>query len=222
MNKEYNLESKLILIDKPIDWTSNDVVQYIKHLYNYKKVGHAGTLDLKATGLLILATNNKTKALNQLLHQDKTYELTLKFHYSSLSYDLDTNEVFVHYEPKITLNEINKAIKYFLDLKQYYQTPPNFSAKKIHGQKAYELARKNITFSLEPKLVQLYNIELISFDDLKQELSLIIDTSSGFYVRSFVNDFAKYLNLHAILIKLNRTRIGNFYLKNSIKIKKLK
>ncbi|MBR4486344.1 pseudouridine synthase [bacterium] len=193
-------------------------MQYIKHLYHYKKVGHAGTLDLKATGLLILGTNNKTKELNQLLNQDKTYELTLKFHYSSLSYDLDTNEVFVHYEPKITLNEIHKAIKYFLDLKQYYQTPPNFSAKKIHGQKAYELARKNITFLLEPKLVKLYNIELISFDNIKQELSLIIDTSSGFYVRSFVNDFAKYLSLHAILIKLNRTRIGNFYLNKSLKI----
>ena len=218
MNQTYNLESKLILVDKPLDWTSNDVVQYIKHLYHYKKVGHAGTLDLKASGLLILATNNKTKILNELLHQDKSYELTLKFHYSSLSYDLDTTEVFIHYEPRINLEQINKTIEYFLNLKEYNQIPPTFSAKKINGKKAYELARKNIAFTLEPKIVKLYKIKFVSFDEIRQELSLIIDTSSGFYVRSFVNDFANYLNTHAILIELKRTRIGKFFLKDSMKI----
>lgn len=216
-----NLEDKIILINKPIDWTSNDVVQFIKHKEHYKKIGHAGTLDPKATGLLILGTNNKTKELTSLLHQDKTYELNMKFHFSSESFDLDTKIVHCYWnERKIIMKDIENAINYFINLNPYLQTPPKYSAIKINGHKAYELARKNKEFIINPKEVKLLKVQLLSFDDTKQELRLLIDCSSGFYVRSFVNDIANFLEVHAILIALKRTRIGSFLLTEAKNIDK--
>ena len=214
-SRPWNEESKILLVDKPYGWTSNDVVRYLKFHVRYKKIGHAGTLDPLATGLLIIGTNKCTKDLNGLLHVDKSYLVTIKFHYASNTFDLDTNQVDCYLnEPPIHKEQLVNALNYFVNLNPYLQVPPKFSAIKINGQKAYELARHNIEFKLEPKQVKLYQYTDLIFDDIKQECTFNIDCSGGFYVRSLVNDLATKLNTHAVLIALRRTKVGSYNLNN--------
>lgn len=221
MNK--NEIDALLLVNKPIDWTSNDVVQFIKSKFNFKKVGHAGTLDPKAEGLMILGINNATKKMSELLHLDKIYDLKIKFHYSSESYDMDQNYInlFLN-EKKIYKKEIFSTINTFLNCVEYWQQPPKYSALKINGIRAYTLARQNVTFKLNSRLVSLYNIWNIDFNEKKQELSLSIHCSSGFYVRSFVNDFAKKMKINGLLVYLKRIKIKDYNLQNSLNILDIK
>ena len=103
--KEWNEQSTILLVDKPYGWTSNDVVRYLKFHHRYKKIGHAGTLDPLATGLLIIGTNHCTKELNDLLHVNKSYLVTIKFHYASNTFDLDTNQVDCYFNEPVTTKE---------------------------------------------------------------------------------------------------------------------
>lgn len=210
-HKAWNEQSTILLVDKPYKWTSNDVVRYLKFHERYKKIGHAGTLDPLATGLLIIGTNKCTKQLNDLLHVNKSYLVTIKFHYASNTFDLDTNQVDCYFhESLISKEQLIKGLNYFVNLHPYLQVPPKFSAIKINGQKAYDLARSNIDFQLEPKPVTLFSYFDLIFDEAKQEVTFMIDCSGGFYVRSLVNDLAIKLNTHAILIGLRRTKVGPY------------
>ena len=210
-HKAWNEQSTILLVDKPYGWTSNDVVRYLKFHERYKKVGHAGTLDPLATGLLIIGTNKCTKQLNDLLHVNKSYLVTIKFHYASDTFDLDTNQVDCYFhELLISKEQLIKALDYFVSLHPYLQIPPKFSAIKINGQKAYDLARSNIDFNLEPKPVTLFSYFDLIFDEAKQECTFMIDCSGGFYVRSLVNDLATKLNTHAVLTGLRRTKVGSY------------
>lgn len=221
--QDKRIESGLMLVNKPLKWTSNDVVQFVKHHFGFKKVGHSGTLDPEASGLLILGINDYTKKLNQIIHFDKTYNVTIKFHYSSETYDQGAKEIFCHFnERKISIIDIEFAIAYFLQLKDYFQTPPKFSALKINGHKAYELARRNINFEIRPRLVKIFNINNFNFNEEKQMLDLSIKCSSGFYVRSFAIDFAAFLNSSAVVVNLTRLSIDNFNLINALSIDEIK
>ena len=209
--KVWNEQSTILLVDKPSTWTSNDVVRYLKFHYHYKKIGHAGTLDPLATGLLIIGTNHCTKDLNNLLHVNKSYLVSIKFHFATNTYDLDTTQVDCYFdEPFINKQQLINALDYFVSLNPYWQIPPKFSAIKINGQKAYDLARNNIEFKLAPKQVYLYKYYDLIFNDAKQELTFKIDCSGGFYVRSLVNDLATKLCTHAVLIGLRRTNVGPY------------
>lgn len=209
--------SNLLLVNKPKHWTSNDVVKKIKNILNLKKIGHAGTLDPLATGLLILGLNEGTKQLNSLLLDNKTYLATIHFNYSTTTYDSEGD--VVNYQPMmLDLVAIKNALDTFLGC-DYYQLPPKYSAIKVNGKKAYELARKNIYFNLEPKLVKLYNYEVIDYSN--NQLIIKIDVSKGFYVRSFAYDLGIKLNNFATLANLVRTKIGDYKLDDALEIKDL-
>lgn len=209
--------TKLILIDKPKHWTSNDVVRKVKQILKVKKVGHGGTLDPLATGLLILGIEEGTKELNNLLHTTKEYEAIIHFNYETATYDSESE--VINYQPKeIKLNELVSALDWF-SIVDYYQVPPKFSAIKVNGNKSYDLARKNIDFELKPKLVKLLNYKIISFTH--NELKIILEVSKGFYIRSFAHDLGIKLNNYANLANLKRTKIGDFSLNDACQIKDL-
>lgn len=209
----------ILNIYKPLNWTSNDVVQKVKKLIKAKKVGHAGTLDPNADGVLILGIDEGTKQLSQLILDDKQYLATIQFNVATDTYDA-TGKIIKTDDKTITLDDINKALESF-KMDPYHQIPPAFSAIKINGKKAYDLARKNIEVKIEPRLVKLLAYQIINYDVTKQELIILINVSKGFYIRSLAVDLATKLNSCAHLAKLTRTKSGNFDIKDSIKIEEL-
>lgn len=217
MNKQLN-NKNIILINKPKHWTSNDVVRKVKNLLKVKKVGHAGTLDPLASGLLILGINDGTKALNNLLTEDKVYVATIHFNYYTDTNDSEGN--ILKYEQKdIFLENVIQAINSFI-LEDYYQYPPKYSAIKINGKKAYELARENKEFEIKPKLVKLFDYKILSFID--KELVIELHVSKGFYIRSFAYDLGIKLDNYANLADLKRTSIGSFSLNDALEISEVK
>lgn len=206
---------KIIVVNKPIGLTSNDVVQIIKKSFNLKKVGHAGTLDPNASGVLILGLNQATKQLSSLILDDKTYIATIQFGYCTDTYDIE-GKVLKETKTKVNLNQINFYMNQIIQQKTINQIPPIYSAIKKDGKKLYEYARNNIDIQIEPRQVKLYCYQIISFNDDTQELIIEIKVSKGFYVRSFANDLGISLNSYATLTKLIRTKSGNYSLDDAI------
>lgn len=206
----------IILIDKPIGLTSNDVVCKIKKVYGYKKVGHAGTLDPQASGLLVIGINRGTKLLANLLFDDKQYEATFTFGIKTNTGDAQ-GKIIKKCQSHVTLTTIKKASKFFLT-NEYYQTPPIFSAKKINGIRAYKLALASKKVKLKPQLVKIKKMKIIKFDAKQQTLKIVINVTKGFYVRSFCNDFAKKLKTIAYVSALRRTKSGKYDLKHALSL----
>lgn len=210
------LEKNILLINKPLNWTSNDVVKKIKSITKQKKVGHAGTLDPLATGLLIIGINSGTKKLNNLLLSQKEYRAEIKFGYSTKTYD---SEGEVTYSIK-NIPKIEQIIQILDDLKkEYLQTPPIYSAIKINGKKSYELARQNKTIELKSRKVELIDYDIIEFNDNVLKLNIIV--SKGFYVRSLAHDLGILTNSAAFLSNLERTQIGDYSLNDAIRIEEI-
>lgn len=203
----------VILIDKPIGLTSNDVVCRIKKVCGYKKVGHAGTLDPQASGLLVIGINHGTKLLTHLLLDDKQYETTFTFGIKTNTGDAQ-GKIIKRCQSHVTLPMIKKVSKFFL-ANAYYQTPPIFSAKKVNGIRAYKLALANKKVKLKPQLVKIKKMKIIKFDAKQQTLKIIIDVTKGFYVRSFCDDLAKKLKTVACVSALRRTKSGKYDLKHA-------
>ena len=207
----------IILVNKPKHWTSNDVVRKVKNILKVKKIGHAGTLDPLATGLLILGVNSGTKQLNDLLTYKKSYIATIHFNYYTSTYDSE-GEVLEYQKKEIQLSDIKKVLDIWMQV-DYFQYPPKFSAIKINGKKAYELARQNVDFEIKPKLVKLLDYKIISFEH--NELIIEIEVTKGFYVRSFAYDLGKKLDNFACLAGLIRNKIGEFKLEEAYDIQDL-
>ncbi|MDE5617539.1 MAG: tRNA pseudouridine(55) synthase TruB [Ureaplasma sp.] len=215
-NTQNNL--KILLVNKPLHWTSNDVIQKIKHKYHIKKIGHAGTLDPLATGLLILGINEGTKEINNLMLKEKVYLANIVFNYET---DTNDNEgkVIAYQKKDIKLDEIIKSINHFKN-EIYEQTPPIYSSVKINGVRAYKLARNNKNnIVINPKIVKLIDYKIISFKN--NELVIELKTSKGFYVRSFARDLGRSLNNFANLTKLVRIQIGEYTINQSYKLEEL-
>ncbi|NPA43928.1 MAG: tRNA pseudouridine(55) synthase TruB [Chlorobi bacterium] len=213
---------KFILIDKDKDWTSFDVVNKIrstlKYHFNVKKikVGHAGTLDPLATGLLIIGTGKKTKELQT--HQDapKEYVTTVKLGATTPSFDLETEEDKTFSTENITEDEIKKVVNSFIGKQK--QVPSSYSAKWINGKRAYESARKGEEVKLEPVDIEIYEMEILNISMPSVELR--IKCSKGTYIRAIARDLGNALNNGAYLTKLRRTKIGDFSVKDAITIDK--
>ncbi|MGZ9414611.1 tRNA pseudouridine(55) synthase TruB [Mycoplasma sp. 5370] len=177
---------------------------------NIKKIGHTGTLDPMATGLLLVATDEDTKLINYLDKSTKTYITTMKFHLDSNTLDIEGKITEINYTKKIELSEIEEKINSFIGC--YMQTPPIFSAKKINGKRAYDLARENKNIVLSKSKVCIEKIKIIEFNYEKQELTFETTVSRGTYIRSLIRDIANKLNTSAIMTSLERTKLSNLTL----------
>lgn len=214
-----NIADKLdaVLIDKPKSWTSFDVVAKIRNLFQAMKVGHSGTLDPFATGLLIILLNKATKLQSEFQNLDKTYIATIKFGWTTRTFDPTAEEENPKSISHLNPNIITKTILEFIG--EYEQIPPMFSAKKVQGERLYKLARNNIKVKLNPNKVTIYDIKI-------EKISLPFTTfevkcSKGTYIRSLANDIGQTLGTGAYLSELRRTRIGTFSVENALKIEEL-
>ncbi len=209
-------EGKVLLIDKPIDWTSFDVVAKIRGLIRIPKVGHAGTLDPLATGLLIICTGKYTKKINEYMNMEKEYTGSFTMGATTPTYDLESEpENFKPYD-HLTIETINALIKEKF-LGELKQIPPMFSAIKKDGQPLYLAARKGIMLEVEPR-----NINIIEFEITNMELPLVnfrIVCTTGTYIRSIAQDIGQALGCGAYLSSLCRTRIGTFLNADAISVK---
>jgi tRNA pseudouridine55 synthase len=206
-------QNKIILVDKPIDLTSADVVYKLKKNLRLKKAGHAGTLDPRATGLLIVCTDKMTKKVNEFMEFEKEYEGTIRIGACTKSYDTETNESEFKDVSHIKEETILSARDSFLG--EIYQIPPMYSALKHKGKPLYKLARKGKIIEREPRRVEIKEFEVKRKDDLHIWFNVVC--SKGTYIRTLAKDFGDRLGVGGYLKSLRRTRIGNFVLDNLYK-----
>ena len=204
-------EGKLLLINKPVNWTSFDVVKKLRNVLKVKKIGHAGTLDPLATGLLLIGTGKFTKKLNELQSLDKTYAGIIEIGKTTPSYDLETD--FNSQSDWDHLNEEDFERVRALFLGNIEQIPPAHSAIKVGGERAYKKARANKEIKLEPRKVHISAFR-ISTHRLP-EVSFEVSCSKGTYIRTLAYDYGRGLGVGAYLKKLVRTSIGEFSLSNA-------
>ncbi len=206
-----NQEGRVILINKELWWTSFDVVKKIRNLLRVKKVGHAGTLDPLATGLLIICAGKKTKQINQFMNLEKEYTGTIILGKTTPSVDLETDFNSEKTIEHIDENQVIQLSQKFIG--QLMQVPPIYSAIKKGGEPLYKKARKGETVIIEPRAVEAKEFEIteINFPEIKFRLVC----SKGFYVRSLVRDFGDDLGVGACMTALERTRIGKFRLEDA-------
>ena len=205
---------EVLLVDKPLTWTSFDVVRKVKNALGIKKIGHAGTLDPLATGLLILCTGRQTKDIDQIQAQEKEYVGTFRLGETTSSFDLETAVDLVRPYAHLTDAEITAAILPFIGTIQ--QTPPLFSAVKIDGQRAYEIARKGLDAEIKSKTVEIKTFELTRI--ALPEVDFRVVCSKGTYVRGLARDLGVALGCGAHLTRLVRTRIGEYRVEDAFSL----
>tara|TARA_B100000676_G_scaffold283190_1_gene309696 strand:+ start:6652 stop:7536 length:885 start_codon:yes stop_codon:yes gene_type:complete len=210
-------ESGILLINKPINWTSNDVIRQIKSKYQFNKIGHAGTLDPLASGILPILINDSTRYFNYFQTFKKSYLAEIKFGMSTSTYDLEGDVEETTDKIPDNLNVIKEKIPNFLG--SIKQVPPVYSAIKKKGKRLYDYARNNEYVELESRIVDVSDIKIINWES--PYLKLVIKCASGFYVRSFAYDFAKSLNSLGVLVKLTRVNYGPFEINDTFDISKI-
>lgn len=204
---------EILAFDKPLHWTSFDLVAKVRYNLCRKlgtkklKVGHSGTLDPLATGVVIVCTGKKTKLIDQLQYDVKEYIATLQLGATTPSFDLEKEIDATYPTAHITRELIDKTIPQFLG--EQWQIPPIFSAVQINGKRAYDFARKGETVELKPKLLKIDEIEVLSFDEQTMQLTIRVVCSKGTYIRALARDIGERLESGAHLIVLRRTRVGN-------------
>jgi tRNA pseudouridine55 synthase len=212
-----NAPDGILLVNKPQWETSHDVIAKIRKFLGIKKVGHAGTLDPMATGLLLVLIGHATKISQRLINLPKCYSGTMKLGVSTDSHDTEGTVTKTCDLKNVTIENITAVAKEFIGEQQ--QIPPMFSAKKINGQKLYNLARKGKIVERKPQLIVVDKFEIVDFHG--DEVKFVIHCSKGTYVRTIANDFGERLQCGAHLIQLCRTNIGNFSLKNALAIEQI-
>lgn len=217
------ISGEVIYIDKPLNWTSFDLVRKIRYKLCRKlnikklKVGHAGTLDPLATGVMIICTGKKTKLIDSFQAQTKEYIATIRLGETTPSFDLETEVDKAYPTDHITESLVNETLLKFIG--EIKQTPPSYSACKINGKRAYELARSGQDVELKPKILVIDAIKLI---DYKLPLITIkVTCSKGTYIRALARDIGLALNSGGHLTALQRTRVGNVTLDKCIHVDKI-
>lgn len=203
-----------ILINKPTGWSSFDVVNKIKKALKIKKIGHSGTLDPFADGLLILVTGKKTKEAGRFQNLPKTYVGTIALGQTTDTLDTEGEITERKPVPPLTSEKIAALLSRFLG--ESLQTPPVYSALKLNGRRAYKLARENRDVELAPRKIHIYALELLDFS--KAELTIRVHCSKGTYVRALARDIAKSLGTVGFLKSLTRTEIGPFSLEEALEV----
>ena len=199
---------------KPVGKTSHDVVAYFRKLLKIKKIGHTGTLDPFAEGVLPICIGNSTRLI-EYLPDDKAYLAFVQLGKATDTYDTEGNVTFES-DKKVTKDDILEALKTFEG--EIEQFPPMYSAIKVAGKKLYEYAREGKVVEVKPRKVTIHKIELKNFDEEKQEAQVYIECSKGTYIRSIANDLGQNLGCGGYLTRLIRTQAGKFLVENSIKM----
>ncbi len=210
------MKANFLLINKPKDWTSHDVVGYIRKSQPKKtKVGHAGTLDPFATGLLIVGVGrDATKRIDEFKNMPKTYIATVKLGSTSDTYDSEGKISLQNSNLKFDKKEVKTVLKSFFGKQK--QIPPMYSAKKINGQKLYDLARKGIEIERKPSEIEIYKIKLLKFDQKNNILKIKTEVSTGTYIRTLAHDIGQKLSCGAYCEELERTKIGKYKVKKAV------
>ena len=201
-------------IYKPQGKTSHDVVAILRRITKIKQIGHTGTLDPFAEGVLPICIGKATRLI-EYLDDDKAYIGTVQLGKSTTTYDTEGDVINVS-DKKVTLQEIQEALPKFRG--EIQQLPPIYSAIKINGKKLYEYARKGEEVKIEPRGVNIYKLEIVDFDEEKQTVDLHIECSKGTYIRSIANDLGEALGCYGHLIKLVRIKAGKFGINEAIKL----
>ena len=207
------VEGEILAFDKPLHWTSFDVVAKVRRVLcrclgqKKLKVGHSGTLDPLATGVVIVCTGKKTKMIEQLQYDTKEYVATMQLGATTPSYDMEHPIDKTFPTAHITRTLIDQTIPQFVG--EQWQIPPMYSAVSINGKRAYEIARKGGTVELKPKLLVIDEIEVLSFDAEKMLLTIRVVCSKGTYIRALARDIGEQLQSGAYLTALRRTKVGN-------------
>lgn len=210
--------SGILLVDKPPEWTSHDVVNFVRVRFNVPKVGHCGTLDPAATGLLVVVLGHATKISRLLSDSDKTYEGTVLFGIETDSQDMEGEITAGNDCSSLTPEIIEKEFAKFVGEQE--QIPPMISAVKKDGKPLYKLARKGKTVQREPKKITIHSLELKKI--YLPYADFVVSCSKGTYVRTLCSDVGKNLGCGAILCSLRRTKSGNFKLKDAVNIETMK
>ena len=217
-------KGEVLLIDKALDWTSFDVVKSLKLFLKFNfgikkiKIGHAGTLDPKATGLVIVCTGKKTKEIDSYQAREKEYTGTFRLGQTTPSYDSETEPDAEFPTDHIHENMLREATRKFLG--EIFQVPPIYSAVKIEGKKAYDYARRNEEVKMRKRLVEIFE-----FDITRVEMPFVdfrVRCSKGTYIRSLAWDFGRALNSGAYLVALRRTAIGEFRVEEALDVQAFK
>lgn len=214
---ESNPEGEILLLDKALDWTSFDVVKRIRWSFNIAKVGHAGTLDPKATGLLVVCTGKKTKEIDRFIGLEKEYEGAFELGVRTPSFDSETEATELLPYQGINRTEVERIAKEFVGT--YNQIPPMYSAVKHNGKPLYKFARKGKVVERKSKDVQVLEFEIVTFQAPFVEFRIVC--SKGTYIRSLVNDAGLKLGSGATLRSLRRTRVGEFHIRDAVTIEQL-
>lgn len=196
-----------ILMDKPIEWSSFDIVRYVRNRIPARKVGHAGTLDPLATGLLILCTGKATRTISQIQVLPKTYEASIRFGASTPSYDSETKPDKYEEWKHINEEDIHRVIREKF-IGTIIQRPPAYSAIKVKGERLYKKARKGEEVELPPRQIEIHSIDVIKISF--PEITVNVHCGKGTYIRSLAHDLGIELNSRAHLTSLRRTDIGSF------------
>lgn len=222
---EYNRESQdnlinkvsgVLIVDKPIGMTSHDVVQFIRRGTRINRAGHTGTLDPRASGVLVVLVGPAVRLSEFVSASDKRYQAVIKFGMTTSTFDTE-GEITSRRPVDISYEELEEALSGFVG--EFEQTPPIYSALKVKGKKAYELAREGKDVELEPRTITVHSLELLDWDP--PEAVIDIQCSSGTYVRSLASDLGEKLGSGATLIGLRRTKNGRFTLREAISLRRL-
>lgn len=201
----------IVLIDKEKNVTSRDVVNKVSNILKTKRVGHTGTLDPLATGLLVLCINEGCKLVELLTNHDKDYIAKVKMGVKTDTYDITGNIIDENYDYILTEEELNKTLKSFLG--EYNQKVPVYSAVKVNGKKLYEYALNGISVEVPIHKVQIYKIKLLEYSN--DSFTFFVTVSSGTYIRSLINDIGEKLHINMTMEELRRTRVGHFDIKDA-------
>ncbi|HNR02904.1 MAG TPA: tRNA pseudouridine(55) synthase TruB [Anaerolineaceae bacterium] len=211
-----NAISGVLVVDKPIGMTSHDVVQIIRKGSNIRRAGHTGTLDPRASGVLVVLIGPAVRLSEYVSASDKRYQAVIMLGTTTDTYDAD-GKTTSSSPVNITEEQFDTELQKFVG--QIEQVPPPYSAVKVHGQKAYDMARRGEVVELEPRIINVYNLELLEW--APPEVVIDVYCSSGTYVRSLVNDLGARLGCGATLTGLRRTKSGRFTLRDAVPLRKL-
>ena len=206
----------IIIIDKPQEWTSNDVVSRLRRVFNTRRIGHGGTLDPMATGVLPVFVGRATRGVEFFEHAEKVYETTIRFGLTTDTEDI-TGKTLTETEVSLTEEELQKVLPRFRG--EILQVPPMYSAIKVNGQKLYDLARKGREVERQPRPITIHELELLEFSG--KEARLRVRCSKGTYIRTLCKDIGEALGCGGCMAALRRVQAGEYTLEGSIPLRQL-